>query len=175
MAETEQTFAQLQTLLADNIARDISPRDLRDGLLATALGGYASIFADGNAVVQALTAVFVKLTPFDTAGPERGASADLPNDEILVAVAGDYWVSFDATVRIANAVADVELRANGVRVAGMAAATFQGSGLPEARNHFSFARPITLAAADRLSVYGAVSVDQSVTIVHARLTIKRVG
>lgn len=42
MSQTERTIAQVQSILANNATKDISPEDIRDAL-ATALGGYAGL------------------------------------------------------------------------------------------------------------------------------------
>lgn len=42
MSQTERDTAALQTLLADNVARDLSAQDIRDAI-ASALGGYAGL------------------------------------------------------------------------------------------------------------------------------------
>lgn len=44
MADTMRSLATLATLLADNSTGDISPQDLRDGLLATVQPGHGEIY-----------------------------------------------------------------------------------------------------------------------------------
>ena len=49
MTDTMRTIAQLETLLADNTAGDVSPQDLRDAIIATIRPGYAELSVTSSA------------------------------------------------------------------------------------------------------------------------------
>jgi len=44
MAETMRSITTLETLLADNATKQVSPQDLRDAVLATIIPGYAQMY-----------------------------------------------------------------------------------------------------------------------------------
>jgi hypothetical protein len=173
MAETERDFATLQAQLADNTTKAITPLRLRD-LMVSALGGFSSLYVDGGSAAQALTGTFSKLTPFDTGGPSRGATADTTNDELTINTAGQYFVTLDlaldATVQTDI---DVELRADAVKIVG--SGTKRTIAMAPAISALSIAGIFTLAAGQKISVYGKVNPNASVTIRHGRFVAKRVG
>lgn len=173
MAETERTFAELQTLLADNTTQAISAQDLRD-LMVTALGGYASIYVDGGAVAQSLTSTAAKLTAFTAAGPARGAAGSHANDDITINVDGLYRVSMSASLFASVAtLVDLELFKGGVKESGFSARVSApaSSGVVVA----SFDGLVSLSNGDVLDVRGTVAPDADVTIRHAHFSVKRVG
>ena len=93
MADTQRKLADLQTLLADNTTKQISPQDLRDALVTT-LGAYGSIHCnDGSASQSVGTSTKVVVNQFTANGAASGVTPDHANDKLTVGIAGDYFVS----------------------------------------------------------------------------------
>ncbi len=171
MAETERTFAQLQTLLADNETEDISEQDLRD-MMVSALGGYASLYVDGGVAGQALVAAVAKLTAFAAVGPERGAAASHADDQITIGVAGNYEVTLTASLTAAvTTVLDVQLFVDTVAEAGFSSRVTADV----ASVDIGFSGIVALDAGAVLELRAGVVPDTTVTIRHAHLSVKRVG
>lgn len=170
MAETERTFAELQALLADNDAKDISPRDLRDAVVS-ALGGYAAISVEGNATPQSIIATPAKADCFDTNGPYLGAAPDQSDDKITVGVAGVYLavLTLDLTADT-GAVLDAELYVADA-ASGLAARVAAGSDSAAA----SIAGLLSLSASEEVDVRLSCSPSAGVTVRNASLSIKRIG
>jgi hypothetical protein len=172
MPDTERTWADLQTALADNTTKDISPQDLRDAIVSC-LGGYASMYVSAGAVAQALTAVPALVTCWTGIGAQRGASADPATDTITVGVAGDYMLTVTATLKAAPpADVDLYIYKNGLAMAG-AKSRVQAAA---AERTVSLALAVTaIAASDTIQLYATAAPNSSVTFYDAHLTVKRIG
>lgn len=110
MVDTVRTRATLlATQLADNVAGDITPQDMRD-ILVSLHGVYAQIY--GTTVVNhaTLTTTWEQLTGFDTNGEDVDATADQANDKITTgSSAGVYLVIGTLTFDV-DAAVDVEMK-----------------------------------------------------------------
>jgi len=172
MADTEQTWTALQTALADNTARAISPQDLRDAIVSC-LGGYAGLYVSGGAAAQSLTAVPALVTCWTDTHSERGAAASAVNDRITIGTTGDYLVTASASMTSTPAaVTDLYLYTSGVVIPG-ATTTYDTHGT-ELRAA-TVSTIVTLAAGALVTLYGSTTPGADVTISDATLTVKRVG
>jgi hypothetical protein len=172
MADTEQTWTALQTILADNTARAISPQDLRDAILSC-LGGYASMYVNSGAVAQSFTATPALVTCWTGVCSERGATGDPLNDRITIGVGGDYLITVSASM-IASVAADVDLYLykNGVAITGAKTRSY----VRNTERSVSMALAVCdFAAGDLVTLYGTATPDSDITFYDAHMTIKRVG
>lgn len=171
MAETERPFTTLQTLLADNTTKAISPQDLRDAIVS-ALGGYASIYVDANTTAQAITATPAKLAAFASAGPARGATGDVANDKLTAGVAGDYLLVCRLSLS-ANTPTELDaaLFKGGVALGGFAARAAVGTDVV----NLTISGLASLALADEVDLRLSCSPNASVTVRAAHLALKRIG
>jgi len=171
MAETERTFPALQALLADNTVEAISPQDLRDAIVSC-LGGYASMYVSANVIAQAVTAAPAILTAASSAGPARGASADVATDKITIGVAGDYQITFCASLSAsAPTVLDVTVYKGGVALGGFAARVAVGTDVVNVvLNDFA-----TLALADAVDIRVACTPNADITARCTHFSVKRIG
>lgn len=175
MADTQRSLVALQSLLADNSTGDISPQDLRD-FLVSALGGYASMHCAAGSIAQTADITAAALTCWNGNGSaSSGVTPDHANDRVTVSVAGDYLVTFAASLRAtAGRTVKLQLRQNGVAVAG-ASAEFNAQATTDIAC-LTATRVVTCAASDVLTVYISASADgTNVTVSEASLSIKRVG
>lgn len=175
MADTERTWAQLQSLLADNSTQLISAQDLRDAIVS-ALGGYASLYVAGGSTAQGtLTATPVKLTCFAANGEYRGATPDHTDDSITVGVTGLYLATLTAAFTGTAATTFVL----GAAIAGVAATHVRGRAVP-GTSTATVACSGILAVTAGQKVSAVVSIveapaGQTITVVDASLAIKRIG
>ncbi len=173
MAETERTFVELQTLLADNTGEAISPRDLRDAIVS-ALGGYGCLVVEGNAATQALTAVAAKIVAFDTAGPGRGTVASVADSNIVIGAAGDYLISCTATVEVTGgptSLVTVHGFINDVEMAGL----FTEHEVKNERTTLGFLGIVTLAAAAVLDLRATAVPSIATLFRDVQFIVKRCG
>lgn len=107
MPDTIKTRADLQTLYADNTTREISPQDLRDGLVSW-MGVYGGLVGNGNS--QGPTAGAI-LNVWDTVLPQRGVTGSLVTETLTIGAGagGDYFVSLEAGVSYSGGGANPEL------------------------------------------------------------------
>jgi hypothetical protein len=177
MSEQPRTYAQLQTLLADNTTQLISAEDLRD-LMATALGGFGNVSVAAGATPQgSLGNTGIKLTCFDTDGQARHTTPDASNDQITVSYDGIYLailtVSFTGTT---NTTYQFELGVNGVAASSGCAERKIGN-----TNDIGSASAQTLLSLTSGQIVTALvsiieaPVAQTITVKHADLTLKRIG
>lgn len=101
MADTAKTWAEIQALLADNTAGEISPQDLRDAILSC-LSGYGHISVLGGVTNQgSITATPAKVVGFAANGPSSNMTPSFGDDQITVGITGKYLlnaqVSFSGT------------------------------------------------------------------------------
>lgn len=105
MSQTERTLAELEALLADNVLKDIGAQDLRDAVLATALGGYAGLIhrlSSGVGIIVGVDATPVVVDVYDlitarsAAVHTDGAEASLVSSALIPGVDGTYAFSFGA-------------------------------------------------------------------------------
>ena len=110
MPEQERTIANLAALLADNVAGDISPQEVRD-LMASSMGGYAGLIqtvAGGQDTLLAVGATPVLIDVYDVVSSQSidvnllGAQASLANSELTVGVDGFYQLSFFASFHLGS-------------------------------------------------------------------------
>lgn len=107
MAQTEREWTTIETLLANNTNRQISPTDHRD-VMASAMGGYAALIltaAGSPATIvgvdtsYTLVDVFDQITAQSSAANTSGASATLsPTYTLTVGVTGIYRLDFWSSV-----------------------------------------------------------------------------
>jgi hypothetical protein len=94
---TIRTNAQLQALLADNTAGDISPQDIRD-FLDSVMGVYGSIgIGDGVAGQTLATDTPEKMTEWTHNGVANGMTPAFAADEITILHDGVYHVTFNVS------------------------------------------------------------------------------
>ncbi len=103
MPQTERTLPELEALLADNVLKDIGAQDLRDAVLATALGGYAGLIhtlASGVGIIVGVDATPVVVDVYDlitarsAAVHTNGAEASLVSSALIPGVTGTYALTF---------------------------------------------------------------------------------
>lgn len=95
MAETQRQTSTLLTNLADNVAGDISPEDLRDAIVS-ALGGYGGLKTTSTPASQGSVGTSpTKLLGWDATLPDDGTvvQGNTTDDDIDVSVAADYLVT----------------------------------------------------------------------------------
>ncbi len=173
MADTERDKAYLlATSFPTNGREQITAQNVRD-LVASAFGSYGSIYLIDGAFAQVLGLVSAKLTGFAAAGVATGVEPDAGDDEILINLAGVYWVEFSACATGDAATFTVRLAKNGAAEGTLADSDKIAAGDVA---QFHFAGPVQLAANDLLSVYGEADAGaKSLTLKHGRLAIKRIG
>jgi hypothetical protein len=177
MSEQPRTYAQLQTLLADNTTQDISAEDLRD-LMATALSGFATIGVANGATPQgSLGNTGIKLTAFDTNGQSRDMTPDQANDQITVGYDGLYLALFSVSFTgSTNTTYQFEFGVNGVAASGGCAERKIGT-----NNDIGSASAQTVLSLSSGQLVSALvsiiesPVAQTITVKHADLTLKRIG
>lgn len=112
-AETRQTYAQCQTLLADNTSGDISPQDLRDCLIATSLSRpinaqtgttYTFVALDRAKLVTLSNAASIAVTL-----PQAGTSGFEDGWWVYVRVTGAGTATITPTTSTIDAQASVAL------------------------------------------------------------------
>ncbi len=111
MVDTVRTRADmLATLLADNVAGDITPQDMRD-ILVSLHGVYAQIYGTTLAAHATLTTTWEQLTGFDSNGEDVDATADQANNKITTSSsAGVYLVVGVLTFDVNASAIDVEMK-----------------------------------------------------------------
>ena len=114
MADTPRSLANLQTLLADNASKQISPQDLRD-FLVTSLGVYGSLSCFEASTQQDNPYTGTKLTCFTTNGASNGTTPDHTDDSITIGVTGIYDVYFQISFSgTSSSEARFRLRVDGI-------------------------------------------------------------
>lgn len=114
MADTPRSLANLQTLLADNASKQISPQDLRD-MLVSCLGIYGSLSCFEASTQQDDPNTGAKLTCFTTNGASNGTTPDHTDDSITIGVTGTYDVYFQISFSgTSSSEAKFRLRVDGV-------------------------------------------------------------
>jgi len=100
MPQTERTTPEVNAILADNEAGDISPQDMRD-VVASIFGGYAGLGFGGAASGSlGLTTTPVVITQYDSRISQsvdvnlEGSAADQSTGIITIGQAGIYQVNF---------------------------------------------------------------------------------
>ena len=175
MAQTAKPFATLETELADNTAKDISPLRLRN-FLESALGCYGAMHIDGGSTAEVLTASATKITGWLTAGLAKNTTPDpTTNDELTLSVDGIWLVCFSCSFLVTAATDrfKFELRNNDVQVPGFASDV---SGTLGDRVVCSWSNVGSFVASDDLTVYAtAIGGLGDATLEHAQLTATRVG
>ena len=174
MTDTARSLSALQTLLADNVAEDITPQDLRD-MLVSCLGIYGSISCFEYYTQQDNPDSGAKLTCFDTDGNAFGVTVDNTTDSITIDIDGNYDITFQASLYgTAGASTKFRLRINGVEqnfgcnvtlaaANGIASVSFLASG-------------ISLVATDVLTIYVEMSGStDDFSIVDAQFTVRMIG
>lgn len=174
MPDTERSKAALlATHFPDNSSGAIKAQDLRD-FVASALGGYASIYAASAAGAQLLGTTPAKLTGFAANGPSSGATPDHANDQITIGVTAVYWVSFAASVSGDAATYTVKLYKGANPEGSLLDSCKPAAGTDVEK--LCFAGPVSLSAGDVLTVYGeADSSAKNLTIRSATLAVRRIG
>lgn len=172
MADTKRTLPELQALLADNTAGDISPQDLRD-MLVSIMGVYGSIVITAGVTGQTIASgVAEQMTEWTTDGISSGCTPAFASDQITIDNSGDYEIGFQCGFQgITNCTFEFTLYKNGVT----AAVGTQRKTSNADVGSCSFVCQITLAATDVLSIW--VEGDQNGTFIVAesQLAVKRIG
>jgi len=175
MADTKRSLADLITLLTSATPGDISAQDLRDFLVSAFSGyGFISVLA-GSTAQGSLSGTPAKLTCFAANGvASSDVTPDHTNDQITVGVAGDYAVSFNASVvGTASKAFQFRIYVNGVITT---IGCEQEYAATEKYQNIGCRGILTLAATDIVTVM--VSSDDggtSITVSDAQLVLKRVG
>lgn len=171
MADTERDTTALLALHADNTTKRISPQDGRD-FIVSAFGGYGSIREDNGSTSQGADIAEAKLDGWTTNGPSStSVTPDQANNEIVVAVPGDYEVTFSMDYTAAAGTFRFAAAVNGVSTL---VESRPGSGTGVLRAGFSDI--LTLALNDAVSVNkSADSNGRSLTPLARQLRLKRVG
>lgn len=185
MADTEKTLAQLQTLLRNNGLREISAQDIRDAILATVLGGWASIHVEDGSTSQGSLVQYpgsqVKLTAFSANGAAAGftdsPTPDHTNDQITVAADGKYRAELSVSFNASTGVTAVfGVLKNASRVAGITGEASVANNTQ--RRCVSCHGTLDLVATDTVSAWVALRdtiSSQTITVRQANLAIKRIG
>jgi len=146
----------VSTNAADNTSGDISASDVRgllNDLRDSTLGGYGSLLIYNASTAQSLTTTSAKLTGWAANGSvSDNTTPDHSNDQISVAIAGDYLISFmlcgtgtsTDNYIFRPAVGGTPVSNVGVRFTNSGTGEFTVSGQCL----------VTLAASDLVSVYG---------------------
>ena len=95
MAQTERDQATVRTLLADNVAGDISPVDLRDALAS--LMGYGSMVLTTSGQPATLNSVSTTPVLIDVYDSITAQSIDVNNSGITATLAPDYAFTIGST------------------------------------------------------------------------------
>jgi hypothetical protein len=132
MADTQRSLATLKALLADNVAGDISPQDVRD-FLESIRRGHAQLYITASAVTTlADTVTFVPVAgTWDTAGPIFNWT-DNGDGRLKYVGAADRVVRVVASLSLTpaanNKVFEVIATLNGAEITGSRQRTKLGSG-----------------------------------------------
>jgi len=101
MADSVRTRTSLLSLYADNSTQNISPQDLRDGIVSV-MGVLAHLYVTGNSTAQ--TGIGTSYVTVDWGngggdGDDDNAASDYANDRIEVGSLGDgvYLLAFQAS------------------------------------------------------------------------------
>jgi len=170
MADTARSLADLQTLLADNTSRDITPQRLRDFLLST-FSGYGGLYTetDQTFTVEDTVEFADNMISSDDVTPDHTANS------ITVTVGGTYLIMCSMSFKSFSTSGDYTLtpRVNGSYDGSTGGARAEvGGSQPLA---IVFVGLLSLDADDVLTMYltgpgGSTAVSQS-----AQLVIKRIA
>lgn len=178
MPDTERNLTALLALYADNTTGDISPQDLRDGIVSI-LGGYGGLkITSAQAMSGTIGTGYIVANIWNDTLPVDANSTVVPdaaNDDIDVAVAADYEVhvcircssgSASEAFTFAVFVNGVETDVKGVWV------TDSGGNGPM----LSFSGIISVSAADAVDVrVKATGASKSITANNGTFWLKRVS
>ena len=159
MADTIRTRAQILALLPDGSSQAISPQDLRDAIVSSAVYGGICV-RDGAPVTQGLSTTPAKLTVCDIDEPSYGVVPDSTTDNDLTVPTGgdgDYDVQMSGSVSInATTTTEIRVRVNGSEPASLKVGLKMDntSGTKEV---FNAAGTIPLAAGDIVTAYVEVA------------------
>jgi len=177
MADTERTLAELQTLLATNTEKAVGAQDLRD-FLVSALGGYGHIYVAGGSTAQTgLDTTPVDVDAWASDGEEDGQNVApaAATNEIVIAVAGKYQVSYSASFD-GTAATDFlfDLALDGTPT-GRARARQSADG--SSVHHVGGSTVLNVAAGQSLTLQVAAVAGSAkqITVREASLTVKRAG
>jgi hypothetical protein len=173
MPDTQRDTTSLLALFADNTSGNISPQDLRDGVVSI-LGGYGGLRADGSAAqMTGLNATPTKLTVFTHNLVADGANVvpSTANDNVTVNITGNYEVhasvSFDGSGGAVQYVFEVYVGGVATGVRGMVA-SISGTA------HASASGTVAITAGQTVEVRVSTNTGSSVlTARAAQLWLKR--
>ena len=174
MSQNPKPFATLETELADNTSKAITPLNLRN-FLESALGCYGSLYTEGGVTTEGLTGTLAKVDTWLSAGTASNTTPDPTNNQLTIDAEGVYLVEFNAQYlgAAASDQAWFELRNNNVVVVG---ARCVSEILVAQRDTASFKQVVSLSVGDDLSIYAkAVGGVGDVTIENAQLIAARIG
>ena len=173
MTDTARSLSALQTLLADNVAEDITPQDLRD-MLVSCLGIYGSLSCFEYYIQQDNPDTGVILTCFDTDGLAEGMTPSNADNNITIEIDGVYDILFQTSFFGDIAEIAFRLRKNGVE---QPYGCYRNIVSSSDKDSVSFIAPgISLVATDILTIYVEMSVATAdFTIVDAQFSARMVG
>lgn len=174
MADTKRSVSDLQTLLADNAAGDISANDMRD-VLVSCLGINGGIgIPTVSATSQAISGTtWTKVTMF-VAEQSNGATGDHANDKITVDVSGNYMVTANFSMKssINNVTFTFAVYKNGA-ITGLLSQRKVGTGADV--GSASFGGMVSCSATDDLELYVYADLGTNLTLTVGQLTATMIG
>lgn len=171
MSDTQRSLGDLQTLLADNTTKDITPQRLRD-FLVSALGGYGGLYADESSPTPLSTSSTpVKLTGWTDVLLSSGTTPSAAGSTVTVAVAAKYQVNFHATIEgTASTTFTFQVYIGSVPVTGSLVLIDTDA----TKQSVSLASIVECAANDVLSIYVSASAGSTAVSLRAgQLAVKR--
>lgn len=175
MADTQRSKTALLALYADNTSGDISPQDLRDGIV-TMLGAYGDMRVEGGSAAQSgIGTSFTKMTGWNTNGKDGGVTPDqATGKDLTIGVDGDYLILFSISFTgTASTKFTFEVHKGGVAQGPTCEITLNAT--PDGV-HLSCAGVITCSATDTIEIYvKADGAAKSITPTEATLVAKIVG
>jgi hypothetical protein len=174
MADTVRTLAQLQALLPDNVAGDISPQDLRD-FLVSVLGVYGAILVTDGVTGQTPGTTPVKLTAFTTNGLARNVVPDHTNDRLTIGAngAGDYLIIFQSSFSGSNnATFELEFYLNQVATGYKTSRKLGSAGDVGSASLIGLG---SLVDGDEIEIFVDGGAGESLTVEDAQLIAVRIG
>lgn len=174
MADEQRPLATIQTDLADNTTKSVSPQKLRNAMVSCYQRGFGMMsVADGATAQTSIGTSPVKLTGFTTDGTASLCDPDHTSDDIMITEAG-YWgvfasLSFTGTPSITFT---FEVYLDETSTGIKAAVTLDGSG---SMVNVSLVGDLAVGTNEAVDIRVAASSGSanSITLVHCQLRVRR--
>lgn len=176
MADTPRSWADLETLLADNTAQGISEQDLRDAFQTFRSHGF--LYIDGNSTGQVLSTTYEPVENMSALDGNVGTTLDAASAKITVTATGLYLISYSLSAAISTSTNTLRamVSKNGsttVDISGSLCQQYTG----DTNNHNldrTFVASLTAADYVQLMI-SAASSTPTYTLKDAGLTVKRIA